>query len=132
MGSILNELEKAPLRPLRCAPGCYEGLHTSPILWLSQKRWHATRSTRRRRGEVWTWWEPIRTISEVPFEVQIPLSKPFLFQTLSEAAITLKHQGLSYLAISKILKIDDKTVKKAIERGKKLLWLLMMPFGRSP
>lgn len=80
----------------------------------------------------WTWWEPIRTISEVPFEVQIPLSKPFLFQTLSEAAITLKHQGLSYLAISKILKIDDKTVKKAIERGKKLLWLLMMPFGRSP
>ena len=104
------------LRPMAC--------HTKPGTQVEAAIQNA--------GEVWTWWEPIRTISEIPFEVQIPLSKPFLFQTLSEAAITLKHQGLSYLAISKILKIDDKTVKKAIERGKKLLWLLMMPFGRSP
>jgi len=79
----------------------------------------------------WTWWEPIRTISDVSFEVNIPMSKPFLFQTLSEAATTLKHQGLSYLAISKILNIDDKTVKKAIERSKKLVWLLFFPFSKS-
>ena len=59
------------------------------------------------------------------------MTKPFLFQTLSEAATTLKHQGLSYLAISKILNIDDKTVKKAIEKGKKMIWIILFPFCKS-
>ena len=76
----------------------------------------------------WTWWEPIRTISEVPLEFTIPITKTFLFQSLSDAARSLKEKGLSYLAISKILGIDDKTVKKAILRGKSLfgvfLWKL--------
>lgn len=69
----------------------------------------------------WRWWEPIRTISEVPLEFTIPITKTFLFQSLSDLARGLREKGLSYLAISKILKIDDKTVKKAITKGKNLL-----------
>ena len=76
----------------------------------------------------WTWWKPIRTISEVPLEFTIPITKTFLFQSLSDAARGLKAKGLNYLAISKILGIDDKTVKKAILRGKNLIALLYWKF----
>lgn len=57
----------------------------------------------------------IRTEAELPFRVALlDFEEPPLYQTISEKAQQMRQLGMSVHAIAKHLKIDDKTVKKAL------------------
>ena len=86
--------------------------------------WLATRSPK--GAKWWTRLQPIRTLSEIPLEFSIPLDKPSILQVISEAASKLRDQGFSFRKIAKLLLVDEKTVRTAINRGKKLLSVLLL------
>ena len=56
----------------------------------------------------------IRTAGEVGVEFSVFTEQRFIYQGISNEAKKLFQLGLSYGAISRVLKIDDKTTKKAI------------------
>ncbi len=59
--------------------------------------------------------ERIRTEAEIPFEVALQDdAPPPLYQAIAEKAYQLQQVGMSANAISKHLKVDDKTVAKAL------------------
>lgn len=59
--------------------------------------------------------ERIRTEAEIPFEVALLVDEsPPLYQAIAEKAYQLQQLGMSANAISKQLKVDDKTVAKAL------------------
>jgi len=65
-----------------------------------------------------TWWsrsQPIRNTAEILAHIKIlPAKHLHLYQKLSQKATELHLLGMSYKKIGKILKIDPKTVKKAV------------------
>ena len=58
---------------------------------------------------------PIRTLSEIPFEFQVFNSEPFLFQKISEKAKKMRKLRMPYYKIAKVLGVDDKTVRRAVD-----------------
>ena len=68
----------------------------------------------------WTRSQPIRNIAEIVAHIKIlPVKHPHLYQKLAQKATELHLLGLSYAKIGKILGIDPKTVKQAIEQKKR-------------
>jgi len=68
----------------------------------------------------WTRSQPIRTTSEIQAHIKVlPAKLPYLYQKLNEKATKLHLLGMSYTKIGKILNIDHKTAKKAIEQKKR-------------
>ena len=66
----------------------------------------------------WTQQEYARTIAEVPYSVTLLITEgPPQYQIIAEKVQHLHQLGLSMNRISKLLKVNDKTVKKA------LLWI---------
>jgi transposase len=64
-------------------------------------------------------------VQPIPLEFSIPLDKPSILQVISDTAQKLRNQGLSFRKIAKVLLVDEKTVRNALKRGKKLLSLLL-------
>ena len=63
----------------------------------------------------WTRSQRIRTEGEVPFEVALlEVEKPSVYQRIAEEAKKLHRLGLSNSKIARHLRVDDKTVAKAI------------------
>lgn len=57
----------------------------------------------------------IRTEAEIPFEVALlEVEEPLLYQVIAEKASHLQQLGMNIHTISKHLKVDDRTVKKAL------------------
>ena len=61
--------------------------------------------------------EPVERAAEISAHIKIlPALQPHLYQKLAQKATELHLLGLSYTKIGKILRIDHKTVAKAIHR----------------
>lgn len=64
----------------------------------------------------WTRSQPIRTFAEIHAHIKVlPANRPYLYQKLTQKATELHLLGMSYIKISKILGVDPKTIKKAID-----------------
>jgi hypothetical protein len=70
-----------------------------------------------RIGEWWTWYTPIRTALERPFNFRIYLGKTHEYQRISAKAKQLRAKGLSWSEIGRKLKVTGKTAKKAATKG---------------
>ena len=58
----------------------------------------------------------IRTLSELEFSCYCLESKVFIYQVISQKAQQLFKLGMNYLEISRVLKVSDKTVKRALQK----------------
>jgi hypothetical protein len=67
--------------------------------------------------EKWTWYTPVRTALEKPFNFRVHFDKTYLYQELSSEAQELRSQGLSWVKIAGYLKVTDKTARKAASKG---------------
>jgi len=61
----------------------------------------------------WTLLQPIRTVSDIDFEIPVFSSDPFLYQQLSVEAKRLHLLGMKFKDIGAALGTDGKTAKKA-------------------
>jgi len=59
--------------------------------------------------------QPIRTISEIDLEFPVFTSELFLYQKISLKVKQLHKLGMNVNQISDSLKIDNKTIKKALK-----------------
>jgi hypothetical protein len=69
------------------------------------------------KREKWTWYTPIRTALERPFNFRIYLGKTHEYQRISAKARQLRAKGLSWSEIGRKLKVTGKTAKKAATKG---------------
>jgi hypothetical protein len=71
------------------------------------------------RLEEWTRSQPIRTVAEIALSFSLLETRPpFAFQAIASEASRLLRLGMPFSSIARHLGVSDKTVAKAIRRGR--------------
>ena len=65
----------------------------------------------------WTRLQPIRTVAEIELEFAVFPRGTFRYRDIAAEARRMRRLGMSLRAVGAALGVDEKTVRKALERG---------------